>query len=250
MIAVLDSGSGGVNVINECLKYYKQDFVYLVDNKNCPYGNKSPDELKHIVLENVNYLLKNYDIDFFIIGCNTASSILNFADLETIKCPILKTYPNLKDLVKVKGRVLLFATKNTITKSNYVKYYLLNYDNIKTLFVKDLPKYIDNKIAKNDDKNGKKVEKMLKKSLFFNKKLKNGFKNIKAIALGCTHFKHIKGEICKAFNNKVSIFECEKEVAKISKFLVKKSKNNFNIKVILTEEDDKLKESIIKMFNV
>ena len=246
MIAVLDSGSGGVNVINECLKYYKQDFVYLVDNKNCPYGNKPPSELKRIVLNNINFLLKNYDIDFFIIGCNTASSILEYVDLEAIKCPILKTYPNLKDLVKVKGKVLLFATKNTITMSNYVKYYLLNYDNIKTLFVKDLPKYIDDKISKNNAKSCEKVEKMLKKSLFFNKKLKN----IKAIALGCTHFKHIEGEICNALNSKASIFECEKEIAKISKFLVKKSKNNFCIKVILTKQDDNLKQSIINMFTL
>ena len=84
MIGVIDSGSGGVNVIKECLKYFKQDFVYLVDNLNCPYGNKPIEKLKKIVLGNINYLIKNYDIDFIILGCNTASSVLDYYDYEEI----------------------------------------------------------------------------------------------------------------------------------------------------------------------
>ena len=248
MIAVIDSGSGGVNVIKEFLKHYKADFVYLVDNKNCPYGNKPKRALKEIILQNIDFLLKNYSIDFIIIGCNTASSILDYVDLEKIKCPVLKTYPNLKKLVNSCGNKLLFATKNTIKNSNYVKYFLLNYSDIKTLYIKNLPKLIDDKIADNCGIYSKNIKKILKKHLFFNKMLKKTNKKQNFVALGCTHFKHIKNDILKVFKNNAKFFYCEEQVALTSKLLIKKSKSNFKIDVVLTKKDDKLQNAIKAMF--
>ena len=130
MIGIIDSGSGGVNVINACKKFYDEDFVYLVDNKNCPYGNKQKEEIVSIVLNNLDCLIKKFDLDFVIIACNTASAILSYKDLEDIKIPILKTKPDMEELAKNKGKKILFATKNTIKNSNLVKYYLLNYKSI------------------------------------------------------------------------------------------------------------------------
>lgn len=241
MIGIIDSGSGGVNVINECKKFYNEDFVYLVDNKNCPYGNKPKKEIISIILKNLNYLLKNFDLDFIIIACNTASSILSYKNLESIKIPVLKTTPNMEGLSKINGKKILFATKNTIKNSNLVKYYLLNYKSIKTMYIKNLPKYIDEKITTKTQKNNKKIENLLKKSLFFNKNVK---KQCKTMALGCTHFKHITQEIKQAFNNDIIFFECEKKVAQLSKYFVRKQKQISSINIILTLPDDKLKKSI------
>ena len=96
MIAILDSGAGGANVIKACKKLYNQDFVYFVDNKNCPYGNKNAVVLKQIIFENLKYLTDNYDLDFIILGCNTASSLMDAEDLLKFKVPIIKTYPDIK----------------------------------------------------------------------------------------------------------------------------------------------------------
>lgn len=248
MIAVIDSGSGGANVILECLKYYNYDFIYLVDNKNCPYGDKPIEDVKKIIISNINFLLKKFDIDFIILGCNTASSIIGYEELERIKCPILKTKPDLPSLVKQNGKKLLFATKNTIDNSNYVKYFLLNYNDIKTLYIKSLPKYIDNYLSNVNKENYEKLEKILKKGLFFHKKTKKYLKNTTNIALGCTHFKHIEKEITNCFDKKINYFYCEKNVAKISNFLIKKKKQDFSIKVILTKKDDSFKKSIMDLF--
>lgn len=249
MIGVIDSGSGGVNVIKECLKYFKQDFVYLVDNLNCPYGNKPIEKLKKIVLGNINYLIKNYDIDFIILGCNTASSVLDYYDYEEIKCPIIKTYPDMKSLCKPKGIGLLFATKNTIKNSKYVIYYLKNYNNIQTLYIKDLPKAIDEQITENSTKNNKKTLKKLKKSVFFNKKLKNRYKKVTNIALGCTHFRHIQDDILRLFGDGVGFLYCENNVAKISKLLIKKQTKMPTVKVVLTSPNNKYQKNIENMFN-
>lgn len=243
MIAVIDSGSGGANVINACKKYYNEDFVYLVDNKNCPYGNKSPQEVKNIVLKNIDYLIKNFDLDLIIIGCNTASALIDFDDMLELKIPILKTKPDMIALIKSKGIKILFATKNTIKNSNYVKYFLANYDDVRAIYVKGLPKDIDTKIATNSSKNEEKIAKKLKKCLFFNKKLKN---TCNYMALGCTHFRFIKKEILQYFNDKIAFFECENQVAKLSKFLIRKNKTVSTYKVVLTQEDDNLKNEILK----
>ncbi len=250
MIGIIDSGSGGVNVINECLKNFKQEFVYLVDNKNCPYGNKSFEELKKIVLSNIKYLVKNFKVDFIILGCNTASSILDYKDYENLSCPIIKTYPDMYNLCKTtKQKGMLFATKNTIKYSKYVNYYLMNYKHILTLSIKELPKMIDNKISQNLRQIDKKIKKNLEKRLHFDKKLKNKYKNVKIIALGCTHFKHIREEIKEVFFNKVEFTYCEKRVAYISKFFIKKQTEQSKIKIILTAEDTQLKQSIKNMFD-
>lgn len=244
MIGVIDSGSGGANVINECLKHFNEDFVYLVDNKNCPYGNKNIKILDQIIKDNIDFLLSNFNLDILIIGCNTASSLINYKMLEQINLPVIKTFPNLKSLIVQKGDKLLFATKNTIKQSNWVKYYLFNYK-FKTLWIKNLPKYIDEKLSKNCQIDEKNLQKTLKNS-FINKK----YKNIQNIALGCTHFKHIENEIKNMFNNKINIFECEPQVANICKFLIRKNKNKSSLKIILTSEDNTLKSFIQNQVNI
>lgn len=248
MIGVIDSGCGGVNVILECIKNFKQNFVYLVDNKNCPYGNKSVDELKQIVLNNIDYLIKNYDVDFIILGCNTASSILDYNDYENIKCPIVKTIPDMKRICKPKDKSLLFATKNTIMYSKYVKYYLMNYNNVLTLKIKNLPKVIDDCFSQKSTQNNEKITKILENKLIFKKKLKNKYKNIKIIALGCTHFRHIEKEINMFFGNKIKFANCENNVAYISKFFIKKQTKDARVKIVLTKKDNALEQGLKNMF--
>ena len=73
MIALVDSGVGGVNVLVECAKLFKEDFVYLCDNKNAPYGNKKVDELFCITKQNIDMLVSKYSLSAIVIACNTLS---------------------------------------------------------------------------------------------------------------------------------------------------------------------------------
>lgn len=241
MIAVIDSGSGGANVIKECMKYYNEDFVYLVDNKNCPYGNKRVEEIKKILQSNIQYLTNNFKLDLIIIGCNTASAILSNDEIEQINVPVIKTKPNMSSLTSNSNVACIFATKNTIKHSKYVRYYLYNYKNIKTLCIKNLPKCIDDKIATKIIKNEEKIQKKLKNGLIFRKNLQKHCKNI---ALGCTHFKHITKQIESVFNSNIVFCECEKQVAFLSRFFIRKSKNHSSVRVILTKQNLDLHKSI------
>lgn len=247
MIGVIDSGCGGLNVIRECLKFSKQDFVFLVDNKNCPYGDKQASEIKEITKQNIAFLTKHYDIDLIILACNTISSLLDYDFMLSTKVPILKTFPDVKSL---KNNGLLFATKNTIENSKLVKYYLLNYPKIKKLHVKNLAKIIDDNIATNSTISQKKLKKTIKKAFFNGKTIKKSYKNINKIALGCTHFLYIKDDILELFDKKIDLFSCEKSVTKNYKYLIRKNKKNSSIKLILTKEDEQLKKAMQKMIDI
>ena len=73
-IGIIDSGIGGITLLKELSKKYpNESYIYLADNQNMPYGNKSAKFLKNRLLELINYLYDNYNIKLVILACNTAS---------------------------------------------------------------------------------------------------------------------------------------------------------------------------------
>lgn len=238
VIGIIDSGLGGANVILECIKYYNEDFVYLIDNKNCPYGNKDTRLLKQILNDNICYLKQNFDLDFIIIACNTLSSLFDHNSMLEEKLPVLKTFPKVEK-VKNKGKeVLIFATKNTLKNSKQIKYLKLNYPKIKMVSIKGLAKEIDNFLINNNPKN---ITKKIKNKLKLNK--------INYISLGCTHFKYIENIIKNNTENKgLQVFNCEEIPAKNSKWLLRKNKNKNTIKIILSQENEQLMETVKDIF--
>ena len=73
-IAVFDSGVGGLTVLHECLvSLPEEDFLYLGDSANFPYGTKSPAELRALVERNARYLLER-GAKLLIVACNSATA--------------------------------------------------------------------------------------------------------------------------------------------------------------------------------
>ena len=244
MVGVIDSGSGGANVIIECMKYYNEDFIYLVDNQNSPYGNRPAYKVLEITKSNIENLLKEYKLDLIIIACNTASSIIDITKMG-YNVPIITTSPNLLGVEGNGCDTLLFATKNTIKHNKKVQYYLSNYSNFKTANIKNFAKNIDFFI-KNGDIYA--IFSLLSKKFTLHGVLKKQYKNVKNIALGCTHFKHIKGQLKKIFTE-ASFLECEYGVAINSKYLIRRNRHRSSIKVILTKDEPEFERAIKNLFN-
>jgi glutamate racemase len=193
---------------------------------------------------------------------NGGKNILVFATKNTIKnCKELKlikfNYPKIKtlqikNLPKLIDNYLAEKTKeNNYEIEKILKYYFLN--NIKfklnnnldtALYLKGNNDYIIKNI--NRYKYKKYVNKFNYKKRYF---LKKEYNFIEYISLGCTHFKHIKNRLEKIFNNKVKFFECETDVAKNSKWLVRKNKKQSTLNLILTQKDMELENSIYAMFD-
>lgn len=76
-IGIIDSGIGGVSILNQLIsRFHAGNYIYFADNLYMPYGNKSKTALKERLLDIIK-VLNNHNVDFIIIACNTASSVLN-----------------------------------------------------------------------------------------------------------------------------------------------------------------------------
>ena len=72
-IGIIDSGAGGLNTLKELLKLNcANEYIYLGDTENLPYGNKSREELLSLTLKNISLLLDN-GASAIVLGCNTLS---------------------------------------------------------------------------------------------------------------------------------------------------------------------------------
>ena len=175
-VGLCDSGLGGLTVLKELRKKYpKNDYIYIGDNKNIPYGNKSLDELINLGQNLIDFLEKK-NVDLIIIACGTLSSNV---------IPFLKTNTKITDVVRptikyinenIKKKVTVFATDATI-KSHIFR------DNLKYGCTEvACPLFVP--MIENDDIDVSKIVSMVP--------------NDDIIVLGCTHFPLIE----KYLNNK------------------------------------------------
>ena len=70
-IGVFDSGVGGVSVLRELASLLPyEDYLYFGDRKNVPYGTKKPGEVRRLVSDVVEFLLKKR-VKIIVVACNT-----------------------------------------------------------------------------------------------------------------------------------------------------------------------------------
>lgn len=75
MIAVFDSGYGGLTVLKPLMELLPEyDYLYLGDNARAPYGNHGPENIKKFSEQAVGYLFSK-GAKLIIFACNTASSV-------------------------------------------------------------------------------------------------------------------------------------------------------------------------------
>jgi len=95
-IGVFDSGIGGLSIHRALVdKMPQADFVYLADQKNTPYGDKSGEEIVELTREGCETLFEA-GASLVVLACNTASAValrrLQSSWLaqyrKTYKCPV------------------------------------------------------------------------------------------------------------------------------------------------------------------
>ena len=205
-IGIFDSGMGGTTIFHAIKKILpNEEYCYRADSKNCPYGEKSDQELQRIVTKNVE-TLKAKGAKVIVIACNTA----------TIKCikKLREKYPDLKFVgtepaIKLAAstdarNILVLATPGTVQSERAHELLKENQKRGQTITLLPCPGLADT------------IEHTLKftsnyqplpldnyQKNVINQKLQELFKSIAkapdTIVLGCTHYSLIKPEIQKFF---------------------------------------------------
>lgn len=76
-IGVMDSGIGGLTVVKELQRILPgEDIIYFGDSANCPYGNKTSDQIFELSCNMLRFLGDN-GVKCTAIACNTISTMSN-----------------------------------------------------------------------------------------------------------------------------------------------------------------------------
>ena len=175
-LGVFDSGLGGYDVLNHIHeKYPNQDLVYLADQKNVPYGNKSREELVEIAKENMAFF-RRHRIKKVLIACNTISSLeLDFSGVESFRI-IETTARTVKD-----DKVIVLATSFTVNSHVYRKY--LPGKEVIEIALPGMVRLVEDGASREE------IMDELDRNL-------HEYKNSGiSVVLGCTHFPLVKKEI-------------------------------------------------------
>jgi glutamate racemase len=91
MIGVFDSGSGGLTILTALQKQLpSQDFLYLGDHANAPYGHRSNQQIVDLTRAGVDSLMAQ-GCKLVVLACNTAAAVA-LRSLQKNWLP--STYPN------------------------------------------------------------------------------------------------------------------------------------------------------------
>ncbi len=123
-IGVLDSGLGGLTVLKKVIeKMPNESTIFIGDQANMPYGDRSKEEIISLTRDSVNFLLSK-DVKIIIFGCNTATAVA----MSTIKKEIpLQIIGVVQSGALAAARttetknVAVIGTKATVNSHSYLK---------------------------------------------------------------------------------------------------------------------------------
>ena len=212
-IGLCDSGLGGLTVLKELtLTHPNNDYIYIGDNLNLPYGDKSKEELKELGQNLINFL-ESKNVDLIIIACGTLSStVLKELKPNTKLIDIIT--PTINYVNKnIKSNITVLATKATI--NTHIFKNKLNKKVTEVECPTFVPMIEENRINENE----------------INEKITN---KDDTIILGCTHYSLLEPYIKQEKIN----------MGKVLTQSINKNKGNGKVEIYFTLINDKLKQNV------
>ena len=120
-IGVFDSGVGGLSVLREVrCRLPRHDLLYLADTAYCPYGPKSPAEVRARVLA-IGRWLVGRGAGLLVLACNTASSSALEPLRAALPVAVVGMEPGLRPAAAAtrSGRVGVLATDSTLAGERF-----------------------------------------------------------------------------------------------------------------------------------
>ncbi len=208
-IGIFDSGVGGLGIFKAVVQYLPaEDIIYLADNKNSPFGQKTTEELHQITSKILDYLIYVHNIKLAVVACNTAS-VSSLAYLrEKYSIPIVGTVPVVKpacELSKAK-KVAILATLHT-ANSDYQKNLISQFGGgieVLSIACPDLVDLIEAGLLEDI-----RIEDRLK--TYLAPAIKNG---VDVVGLACTHYPFLREQMRRILPAGVEIIDSNDSVAR------------------------------------
>ena len=200
-IGIFDSGLGGLSIYKNLQKLMPfEDFIYLADQKNYPYGEKTPQQIKNVALACVKFLLSK-NVKLIIVACNTVCSYALELLQKISPVPVIGVIQSackiMGDISAIKSLGLI-ATKATIQREIYSNFLIKQNSQLK-IFPLATPTFAG-LIEKNlvEDKIKQEISTVLAP-------LKK--QQIDYLLLGCTHYSFLGPMIESFFDNQIQLID-------------------------------------------
>ncbi len=192
-IGLFDSGVGGLTVLSTLKNLLpNENIIYIGDNANCPYGDKTPDQLFVYASRIIEYFIEN-NVKLIVMACNTTSA--NVLD------KLQEHYPSVKIIGVINAtvhdfilrdcnNVVIIATEGTINSNKYgLEIINKKHCNVHSLATPKLVPLIESGTYKNG------IYSVLHEYL-------DKYKGVvDAIILGCTHYPIVQNQIAAVLPN-------------------------------------------------
>ncbi|HDR4868288.1 glutamate racemase [Bacillus cereus] len=208
VIGVLDSGVGGLTVASEIIRQLPKESIYYIgDNKRCPYGPRSVEEVQSFVFEMVEFL-KQFPLKALVVACNTAAAAALTALQEVLSIPVIGViHPGARAAIKVtkKEKIGVIGTVGTIKSNMYEKalHELDTYLEVHSHACPTLATVVENHLEDTAY-----VTQQVKQALLPLTK-----EDIDTLILGCTHYPLLESYIKKELGEAVTIISSAEETA-------------------------------------
>lgn len=226
-VLLIDSGSGGLNILKECVRVVPRcNFLMFCDNANLPYGNKKPEELQRMTIQNLEKIRTFFPFDIVILACNTLScTCLEVLRKRFSDVPFIGTEPAVKPATRIFDAkdVLVLATEATIKHNKLIGH-------TPELCLKTMPK-----LASEIDEHLDELE-VLEQSL------RSEFEGLspKAVVLGCTHYLAVAHILKNIFPEGVEFFDSANGVARRLLHFVGNEGNTYQVQIMTSSQDEML----------
>ncbi|WP_133534839.1 glutamate racemase [Tenacibaculum caenipelagi] len=207
-IGIFDSGIGGTSIWKEIHQLLpNENTIYLSDNKNAPYGQKSTQEIVDLSVKNTEFLIDK-GAKIIVVACNTATTNAIQYLRNNYNIPFIGIEPAIRPAsLKTKtGTVGILATKGTLNSALFEKTTSSLSDEITIIeqVGEGLVELIENGKIYSDEMTSllkKYIDPMLEKKCDY-------------IVLGCTHYPYLLPQIQEITGPDVQIIDSGEAVAK------------------------------------
>lgn len=201
-IGVFDSGVGGISVLRELIRVMpNENYIYLGDSKNAPYGTKPLETVRKLTFRNVRTLL-DQGAKGLVVACNTATSAaVRLMRSTYTEVPIVGIEPALKPaaLQKEHPKVLVMATPMTVRQEKF-RQLMARYENKADIYPLPCPGLME--FIEAGDLESERLHDFLQELLapYLDKKMDS-------VVLGCTHYPFARKMIRRVMGDTVTIFD-------------------------------------------
>lgn len=193
-VVVCDSGVGGLPVLKRLAKSFpSEDFVYLSDGKNMPYGDKTSAQMR-VIARNVVESALSFAPKLIVVACNTLSAELAISR-NSYPTEIITTKPTIG-----KGSGYVFCTPRAAEYSSIGE---LGGEKIEVVAMARLAKEIENSVLRGERPTvDEKSFELLDSDVDF-------------VSLGCTHYAYA-AKAFKTYFKRAEIIDGADRVVRLS----------------------------------